>query len=794
MKYSLKIGLVAFLLCCLAIFGIAGVQGQVGNYSVEVFSQPGIVPLGKAQLILKVMNQKNQPVVGAQVQALAQMPGMPMGERSLPATPVSGKPGEYTVPASFAMAGSYDLTVRIQGSSGNAVGKIPIQTGENTAVSSSGFQIPIIPILVLIVLFGLIWFILRRLKQLEVRPKWESAFQPNIIFAVVILIIAFLIGRYAVEHWRRPGSMTPLQAQTMSMNMPPPPYSATVTLVRSKSGKLNNYYSTGANLLALNSVGIVARTSGFLIYMPFYVGDKVQKGEVIARLDTSEIAPQIAQAENMVNVARAKAKVAQYQVSIEKQNAVQSAANTESSKAELGIAQANLQVAELDKKMGYARLATANAKLNADEANYASEKSKFDYWNAEIAREKVLFAKGAISVSSFQKEKADFQNATATLQVAKSQIQMDQLDIQNQKDKIQQANLKILSEKQMESQANSGYASANAGQNASSSNVLANESGVVAANANLAAAENALQQLEIDKGYAVITAPFSGTIVQRIVAPGPFVTKGQMIAELAEVNAIRVQANVPESDIPFIHVGGVMKIFPSNSATTLEGTVDSISPSVNPNSRQGIVEAIIPNPGQNLDPGGFVKAEVQLNGGTGVTLPSRVVHSEAISSSNGIDSSVQYYVWTATPAANSQTQFTVNKVLVTVDTTNGRQSVIKSGLGANQWVVDQGSEVLTEGETVKGQFPTSESLQISITPQGFVPNTLTIPAGHKVEITFLRTTNQTCAKSIVFPSLGIKKDLPLNVPVRIPINPSLPGTISFQCGMNMLHGSIVAEK
>jgi plastocyanin domain-containing protein len=60
-------------------------------------------------------------------------------------------------------------------------------------------------------------------------------------------------------------------------------------------------------------------------------------------------------------------------------------------------------------------------------------------------------------------------------------------------------------------------------------------------------------------------------------------------------------------------------------------------------------------------------------------------------------------------------------------------------------------------------------------------------------ITFVRTTEKTCGTEVVFPSLNIKRALPLNHPVQIEFTPSTTGEIAFACGMNMLKGVVVVE-
>jgi plastocyanin domain-containing protein len=57
----------------------------------------------------------------------------------------------------------------------------------------------------------------------------------------------------------------------------------------------------------------------------------------------------------------------------------------------------------------------------------------------------------------------------------------------------------------------------------------------------------------------------------------------------------------------------------------------------------------------------------------------------------------------------------------------------------------------------------------------------------------LRTTDNTCAKEVVFPEFGIKRELPLNQSIVVTLNPKKNGEFRFTCGMNMMRGSLVVQ-
>src|SRR5207247_3439579 len=98
----------------------ASVVGKSGPYTVEIKTEPAVIPVNKAQLILKITDSAGKPVEGAEVKTLAQMPGMPMGEKEAPAAPKPGEPGMYSAPAVFMMAGGYDAMIQLHGPQGDA--------------------------------------------------------------------------------------------------------------------------------------------------------------------------------------------------------------------------------------------------------------------------------------------------------------------------------------------------------------------------------------------------------------------------------------------------------------------------------------------------------------------------------------------------------------------------------------------------------------------------------------------------------------------------------------------------
>ena len=87
----------------------------------------------------------------------------------------------------------------------------------------------------------------------------------------------------------------------------------------------------------------------------------------------------------------------------------------------------------------------------------------------------------------------------------------------------------------------------------------------------------------------------------------------------------------------------------------------------------------------------------------------------------------------------------------------------------------------------------AQTAKVVVNEQGYEPARVTLRAGTPARITFVRTTDKTCGTEVVFPSLNIKRHLPLNEPVVIEFTPAKAGDIAFACGMNMLKGVVVAQ-
>ena len=82
--------------------------------------------------------------------------------------------------------------------------------------------------------------------------------------------------------------------------------------------------------------------------------------------------------------------------------------------------------------------------------------------------------------------------------------------------------------------------------------------------------------------------------------------------------------------------------------------------------------------------------------------------------------------------------------------------------------------------------------EVEIVVEGsYKPARVPVHEGERVRLKFVRKESNSCTREVIFPKLGIKRELPPNKPVMIVLPVLAPGEYEFKCGMNMIKGSIV---
>src|SRR6266508_6002151 len=86
----------------------------------------------------------------------------------------------------------------------------------------------------------------------------------------------------------------------------------------------------------------------------------------------------------------------------------------------------------------------------------------------------------------------------------------------------------------------------------------------------------------------------------------------------------------------------------------------------------------------------------------------------------------------------------------------------------------------------------AQTATVEVTDKGFEPSSLKLKVSAPAKVTFVRKTDETCAKEVVIKEYNINRKLPLNEPVTVEFTPR-KGEFTFACGMDMIKGKLIVE-
>ena len=134
-------------------------------------------------------------------------------------------------------------------------------------------------------------------------------------------------------------------------------------------------------------------------------------------------------------------------------------------------------------------------------------------------------------------------------------------------------------------------------------------------------AKNLMQQRAAMREYTKVRAPYDGIVTARFADPGALIQVATSSATTAiplftimDLNTVRIYANVPQDDSPWIEPGKtkatvIVKELPDRS---FKGTITRSTLALDPSTRSLLVELDLPNPDHALRPGTFAELSLGL--------------------------------------------------------------------------------------------------------------------------------------------------------------------------------------
>ncbi len=419
----------------------------------------------------------------------------------------------------------------------------------------------------------------------------------NVVMKVVAVLLVVAAGAWA--YYANVASGRPAMDMNMRITSGNTPFP--VTLAPIERGRITGGVTYTGSVAAFNEEDIYPRVTGRIVSMPVYPGDRVEAGQVVAKLDDIELGSKVREA--AAGVAAAEANLAQMEADV--------------LVARQGIIQMEKELAMAEAEAGYQQ--------------------------SVAARDERLLARGAIA-----QQEAENSRAMATAARAK----------------VEAARAKVEAAKAME---------ASALKKREAMKAMATQSQAM------------LRTNEVVRDYVNIRAPSNAYVVKRLVAPGVLVQPGMAILKIAQIDKVRLQANVGEKDLPSIRVGSPVLVTTAKAeGPPITARVTSVFPFVDQGSRTAVVEAVVENTGRRFLPGQYV----QMQFVTGERADALSVPRGAVARLGG-----KATVWVVREDKGEPVE-------VTTGLENSERVEITKGLDGTERVIARGHEGLYAGARV----------------------------------------------------------------------------------------------
>jgi membrane fusion protein (multidrug efflux system) len=130
-----------------------------------------------------------------------------------------------------------------------------------------------------------------------------------------------------------------------------------------------------------------------------------------------------------------------------------------------------------------------------------------------------------------------------------------------------------------------------------------------------------LERALLDLERTTVRAPFAGRIADLAVDPGQFVSVGDELMTVVDLDPIKVEVQVLEAEVGFLEEGrSASVVFAAYAGEAFSGRIVSINPRVDPETRTARVTLHLPNPDGRIKPGMYARVSLDAQ-----SYPDRVL-------------------------------------------------------------------------------------------------------------------------------------------------------------------------
>jgi membrane fusion protein (multidrug efflux system) len=186
-----------------------------------------------------------------------------------------------------------------------------------------------------------------------------------------------------------------------------------------------------------------------------------------------------------------------------------------------------------------------------------------------------------------------------------------------------------------------------------------------------------------------IRAPFAGVVGLRTASPGQFVRPGDQIGTLDDISEIKLDFDVPETQIARIRQG--VQIIAATGAypeRTFQGVISHVDSRVDPTTRTVRVRAMLPNGDEAIRPGMLMTVQVLANPREGLAIPEIAI----------LDRADGAFVYRVVSRDGGQA---VEEAGIRTGQRSGGMAEVLEGLGVGDLVVTEGVQAVRPGQPVR---------------------------------------------------------------------------------------------
>ncbi|WP_428261793.1 efflux RND transporter periplasmic adaptor subunit [Haliangium sp.] len=198
-----------------------------------------------------------------------------------------------------------------------------------------------------------------------------------------------------------------------------------------------------------------------------------------------------------------------------------------------------------------------------------------------------------------------------------------------------------------------------------------------------------------------IRAPFAGTVIERMVSEGNYVSAGTGLYRIVDLSRLWVQLDAYETDLVHIEVGQPVALevqaLPGHHFT---GQVAFIDPVIDPRTRTARIRVVVDNRGGKLRPGMFAEATIEAEASTtGAAVAAKAGETLVIPTTAPLFTGRRSLVYVEVPDAERPTYEARE---VELGPRLGEVYPVLSGLRAGESVVVHGAFALDADLQIRG--------------------------------------------------------------------------------------------